>query len=384
MLLIYRTIAFLSAITVSHIATAGNMVHERVEYSQKAMDILVTNGKDKLFKMSRPMDDDALTRYRNGVPLTDDYLTIRYSDQDDWQKHTYAGNNAPAIVKKFKDFKNNQLDYFKKKPLTDLEILDWKIESDGCIGELNTSTNPKHDSRISKCFDWLDKTKILAYPETSSKNTYLRGLSTVSSIVNKSDEHQCMASVYKIGIWVTARHCLTIKDDHLKTPSERMYLIISGSRMEIKKSSIKTCDDNNKCDIAFIKMNTGRVTSDEAPLLTYKKDFLDRDTKILMPGLAVKEYLSGKFEPAIYRQELLWSPYGKGFCRSMQVESNGCLIHTCSALVGFSGAPLYAYNETSGKLVLIGVHSGTDPEKNACEDKSGASYARTLAKGMDI
>lgn len=67
MLLIYRTIAFLSAITVSHIATAGNMVHERVEYSQKAMDILVTNGKDKLFKMSRPMDDDALTRYRNGV-----------------------------------------------------------------------------------------------------------------------------------------------------------------------------------------------------------------------------------------------------------------------------------------------------------------------------
>ncbi len=384
MALLRNLLAIASALSITGAPGAEQISDEGLNYEQKALEILIKNDADKQFSLS-PTDSLNVSPYLwNKLPLKDDLLIQKLIDKSDWTKHTYGANNGPDVVEEFDVFKNFQLGYQAGSKIPAYQINRWKYEASECIGEISISGNPKEDVRTSKCFVWLDKVRILAKSEKSPDNTYLKGLTTVTSVIDNADSHKCIASAYKKDIWVTARHCLILVDDMQKASSDKRYLLIEGRRREIKNSMVTVCKNDKECDVAFIEISTGSVKDDEFPRLIYEKDFINTSTEVLVPGLAVDQKLADRYEPALYREELMWSPYGKGFCRFMQVKDNGCLIHACSTLIGFSGAPMYSYDKNDEKMVLIGIHSGRDGSKNSCEDSSSASYARTIAKGMPL
>ncbi|MDU9027597.1 trypsin-like serine peptidase [Pseudomonas mediterranea] len=384
MALFRNLLAIASAFSIAVAISAEQIGDGGLNYEQKALEILIKNDADKQFSISSTDSLNVSPYLENKLPLKDDLLIQKLIDKSDWTKHTYGGNNGPDVVDEFDTFKNSQLGYQAGSKIPTSEINRWKYEASECIGEISNSGNPKKDLRISKCFAWLDKIRVLAKSEKSPDNTYLKGLTTVTSVIDNTDSHKCIASAYKKDIWVTARHCLILIDDMQKASSDKRYLLIEGKRREIKNSMVTDCKSDKECDVAFIRISTGSIKDDEFPRLSYEKDFINTNTEMLVPGLAVNQKLANRYESALYREELMWSPYGKGFCRSMQVKDNGCLIHACSTLIGFSGAPMYSYDKNDGKMVLIGIHSGRDSSKNSCEDSSSASYARTLAKGMPL
>ncbi|MFI8981708.1 hypothetical protein [Ectopseudomonas khazarica] len=305
---------------------------------------------------------------------------------------TVGNNNGPEIIKQFPVFKND-VDQVQTDGISYTARAEMKEEAKGCIGELDSVPFDQVKKQAENCFASLERQNgptwnqnpYLTIAELSSnqeaKAGYLRALSLVSSIVDSDKKHQCMASVYKEGVWVTAKHCVP-------GGMEIRYLLRDSEFIPIKSTT--PCKLTNPCDIVFIQANTPHLEVSAFPKINPDLRHFDWKDGIFVPGIVYKTPLRNNsthrgISNGDYISELMWSPYGVGYCRVLDIQKNGCFSHTCSTLVGFSGAPVYAYDTASKKVQLIGIHSGADKTKNNCTAKAKTNYGRlTSMRGVPL
>ncbi|MEW5714062.1 hypothetical protein AB1462_17075 [Pseudomonas sp. SB113] len=266
-----------------------------------------------------------------------------------------------------------------------LEIEEERLkQSIDCKGELNDGLQIL---QIAKCFTSLSNAVLKITPYVSIDKTYTRGLSSLSSLVTTSDIHRCDVSVVRSGLWITAKHCL----DDVKWNLDILRIVVENKKVKIIKAVPANCQQQ-PCDIAYLYAET--PTSAEIPTILSKEVEIRWDNPIFIPGIPYGAKLAGIFEPeSIYSNEavspsyaklryndlVMWSPYNEGFCMSLMKDNASCIIHTCSTVRGFSGAPIYRYDQEKDKIILIGIHSGADGELNKCEVTSKkVNYAKLI------
>lgn len=254
-----------------------------------------------------------------------------------------------------------------------------------------------NDGNPKKCFAGLDQETVRFYPETLPAMTYLAALSNVTSIVNGSRSHVCDISVYRKGWWVTASHCI---NDDVTAASGVIQNdtngVIIGNRV-VSLGGKKFVGCGAACDIVLIEMDT----PDDAvyPLLIAADTQISASESILVLGMPMGEPLAdilkgatayqrpdAKEVRARYNRHVVWSPYGAGYCKVLKQYTNGCIIHGCNSVIGFSGAPMYSYDVKTDKIKLLGIHSGTKSTFNGCElqkddnnQELAVNYARLIS-----
>ncbi|MDP9512205.1 hypothetical protein Q7O56_24545 [Pseudomonas protegens] len=257
-------------------------------------------------------------------------------------------------------------------------------QSSDCKGELNDGLQIR---LISKCFTSLSNTALKITPYVSIDKTYTRGLSSLSSLVTTSDIHRCDVSVVRSGLWVTAKHCL----DDVKWNLDILRVVVENKKVKIIKAIAASCK-RQPCDIAYLYAETPKAA--EIPTILSKDVEIRWDNPIFIPGIPYGANLAGIFKPESpysnepvsaghaklrYNDLVMWSPYNQGFCMSLTKDNSDCIIHTCSTVRGFSGAPIYRYDQEKNKIILVGIHSGSDGELNKCEVKSNrVNYAKLI------
>lgn len=282
---------------------------------------------------------------------------------DDTKTITVGGYDGEIIVKKILGDKVNSSELKRRR-----------LESAACKSGLD-------EERIDGCFVGINPNISQYYPETSSKLTYLRALSNISSIVDAKLNHACAASVYKKGVWVTASHCINMSYN----------LIVGNEIIPLKDLTILGCGAG--CDVSFITAKTPDRA--EMPDLVDNVKNIEWETDLFIPSMPVGTTLSLLFQssdaysqpdPAAvkrdFNKKIIWSPYGEGFCVALKQYPNGCVVHSCSTVAGFSGAPIYSYDKARDKIVLLGVHSGSDGNLNSCAKESSqfVNFARLITK----
>ncbi|WLG82750.1 trypsin-like serine protease [Pseudomonas cucumis] len=288
---------------------------------------------------------------------------------------TWGDDNGPKFTNSYTGgYGNSDAGTVKSGP-SEAEKSRWALESGKCRGDISSYLDS--DSEEAKnCFVRLSRLMDMVEPPSENSMTFLKSIGMVSSITDISYTHRCMASIYKKDVWITARHCL-----ESTTITDGIYIIIDGKKNKIKESSVRRCGTN--CDIAFIDMSTpAQITP---PKIDMNTSDLSWDTEIFVPGIQDGTSLASNASPSDYKYNLMWSRVGAGYCRSYEIDERGCLIHTCSTLSGFSGAPIYVYDEKSKNVSLIAIHSGAKADGNNCVVKEKANYARiTTKKGVPL
>ncbi len=257
-------------------------------------------------------------------------------------------------------------------------------QSSDCKGELDDGLQI---FLIAKCFTSLSNTALKITPYASIDRTYTRGLSSLSSLITTSDTHICDVSVVRDGLWVTAKHCL----DDVKGNLDILRIIVGNKRVKITKSVNAVCKQQ-PCDIAYLYAET--PASAELPVILSGNVEVKWDNPVFVPGVPYGAKLASVFESESYYSNepvsadhaklryndlVMWSPYNQGFCMSLMKDSAGCIIHTCSTVKGFSGAPIYRYDKEKDKIILIGIHSGADSGPNRCVVVSNkVNYAKLI------
>ncbi|MCJ1884233.1 hypothetical protein LNN38_05165 [Pseudomonas sp. LA21] len=302
--------------------------------------------------------DNALIEYIPKVPLNNFLDTPKPKDID---KITVDGVTGGILVK---NYLGNRVDK--------IDLQNRISQSGKCKGGLD-------ERYVYDCFTGLDTVTSSAYPETSKRLTYLRALSDLSSLVDTSVRHVCAISVYKPGVWITAKHCINSS-----------YSIITGNEI-IPIKGLEITDCGTDCDVSFIKTKT--PDNAEIPDLIADGSDIEWNTDLFIPSMVIHTNLAeildnaGSYDlpdPNIvkskYNQKVIWSPYGEGFCKILKQYPNGCLIHACNSVAGFSGAPIYGYDTKRDKLLLLGIHSGSSNSYNGCEpsNKQRVNYAKLI------
>jgi hypothetical protein len=304
------------------------------------------------------------------------------------QSHSFSG-----IIKKREDQMMTLPSYederYNNAYKDQLEGVDFKNGPAGCKPGVN-------EGDPVNCFAGLDEKAVNVYPETLPIMTYLAALSNVTSIVNHSREHMCDISVYKKGWWVTASHCINDNVTASGVIQKDENGVIIGNRV-VPLSGKKFVGCGTACDIVLIEMDT--PDDSVYPLLISAATQVSASESIFVPGMPVGEPLadilkgSTVFERpdpeevrARYNKHVGWSPYGAGYCKVLKQYPNGCIIHGCNSVIGFSGAPMYSYDVKLDKVKLVGIHSGTKNTFNGCElqkdnknQELATNYARLIS-----
>jgi V8-like Glu-specific endopeptidase len=238
----------------------------------------------------------------------------------------------------------------------------------GCQGGMDDFNGPL-GKKAMNCFVGLDANKYMISLHNSDRKTYLKGLRLIGSIVDDNNRHLCMASIYKKGVWITAKHCLSGNklqfDNYLKT-----------AESTIKIETVRFCKD---CDVAFIDLPTPQLRDVDYPEIGIPTIMQD---PIFMPGIALHDSLANIYNQENLDLKYMWSEIGKGYCKAIKIEPNGCMVHGCSAVPGFSGAPMYIYK--NDKLQLIGILSGANGNENKCSYLGSINYALALKNREDL
>lgn len=330
---------------------SDNMVVERLDRNPDMLHRISTEGYLDLF-----IEDDKRPKSKQREPKP-------------WEQ-TIDGDSGAVSARKY------------NSEIPEEEIRKRVLQSSECKGELDDGTQKY---LIAKCFTSLNDPALLITPYATLDKTYTRGLSSTSSLVDQLGRHVCVVSVIRKGVWVSAKHCL---EDSVKFESLR---IISGAK-KVQISSVAAAPCKEPCDIAFFFAETPEDA--EIPVIKPKGAELKWDNPIFIPGVPYGFSLSSvlKPEPATtntpvsdtlaknrYNNLVMWPPYNEGFCMTLTKDTSGCIVHTCSTVRGFSGAPIYRYNSNTDKIELIGIHSGADKQYNNCAiDDKKVNYARLI------
>lgn len=252
---------------------------------------------------------------------------------------------------------------------TDLEKEKMAVEAANCAPGINsTGGESVLRKEIMTCFQKFDEKFFddMGYTNVSSRGIY-DGLKYVTSLVDENGYHQCMASYYAEGVWITAAHCVSeVQID------SGLYVLASNIKVKLELSgdiSVKLCGIS-KCDVAFIYAPTPQIDSSRFVAVGDLAQLTSK-TPILVPGIELGSPVVRE-STKIFNESLMWAPVSKGYCRAYIVEVN-CISHTCSTLTGFSGAPIYM-EDSQRRIHLLGVHSGEKSAVVSCKAVD-ASYA---------
>lgn len=338
-------------------------------------------GISQKFKLNEVNAKAMADAIRNGQPITDTHITKNVeigflSGIPPYPLSTVGNENGPIIIDKYPIFKNELLNISLEGP-TQAEKSAMKNSSKDCKGQFKTLSSGATAQEVKNCFMQLDELSTIISPETSKDKTYLRGLPAITSIVDKNKSHQCIASFYAKDTWITASHCLSYQQINAGR-----WLLTSGIWIQITKIE-PACFPSAPCDIILINIPTPTLIDSDTPYISLDTQGLDSKTELFIPGIPIDMVLKDNFSGVAYRKTLMWNPVGQGYCRMQAIEKSGCIVHSCSTLTGFSGAPIYSYDRKKDRINLIGIHSGDDPKKNNCEATAQANFAHVLPNKGD-
>ncbi|TWC17347.1 MULTISPECIES: hypothetical protein [unclassified Pseudomonas] len=336
-------------------AAADIVSPELISLDQQSKEILKKSWMDK----SR----DYLIKKFHDYELVEKQISFGNSWMDDAKKNTRDSGNTSSIFGRILTNSESQTDY---KP-TALELNIWGDQSEKCRGNKNVGGPPGSALRqnVMSCFEKFETTRFakMGYSSFSDWGIYY-GLNLVTSLVDESGLHKCMASYYSKDVWITAAHCIS---------DSNLYIVSDSSKTKIQKGSsgnVTLCTDHPNCDVAYISAKTFNQDTSQFNAHGNLADITPK-TELFVPGIEIDSPILAD-GLVILKDQLLWSPVGKSYCRYSDVEE-GCFSHACSTLTGFSGAPVYVLGKDK-KLTLIGVHSGEKIGNVSCK-KDGANYA---------
>lgn len=287
----------------------------------------------------------------------------------------YSKINGRKLYSGDYSFFNEYEGKYYGKP-TALELMAMDLQSENCRGFLSIGNSKEAEEAIENCFVAKDRRMELLAGKNADYG-YLRALNLVTAIVDKDDEHACIASVYRKNTWITAAHCLERNDI-----SYGRYILLPNGPKLIGKDDITLC--KGICDVATIKAETPDIPEVSRLNVTPNLKGIRPNTQIFLPGLVQGSKISKNIDRKALEENFMWSDFGMGYCRVRHVY-NGCISHTCSSIDGWSGAPIYSYE--GDRINLLGVHSGVTIGAVSCYnkgDKQPTNYAtlKPLYEGL--
>lgn len=361
----------------------------KIKYQAEMIDIMTRPGTISKLRLGNDSAEKISVAIKSGKPVSDEAIIkpaeISYTIAERLREiilretMTYGPSGGLNVLKNLPAFKNEL--YGVSETIPESEILRMEKEAEGCRNNMATITPSAVKKYIGTCFTSLNDVAAIVSPISSEGKTYLKSISLVSSMINSKNEHLCVVSVYKDGVWITAKHCLPESQQGLDR-----YIISNKVRNKIDWSKVRRCK-KQACDIVYIDMETPDISQQNMPVVNQSIKKLNWETEIFIPGVVYEEDMSYSLseysKSSISNINFLWSPVGYGFCRALDISKNSCFSHACNTVQGFSGAPIYTYNETSRAIELIAIHSGRDKDSNNCTEKAKTNYAHlTNFEGM--
>ncbi|MHC8313357.1 hypothetical protein ACYZUC_27650 [Pseudomonas sp. GT1P32] len=341
-------------------------------------------------KLDNKLAGDMVLAIKDGRPITDEMVispaSIKMSFLEALNRAvvreaiSYGPKLGIKVFNEYPDFKNEIDGVSIKIPAS--AVLTMAEQAEGCPNNLDTISVSELKAYAGKCFLSVNKQAAIVSTTNSIDKTYLKALPLVSSLVDRDNKHLCMISVYKKDLWITAEHCLPKSQEGLER-----YVIVDGGKQKLIWGKVSRCKIK-PCDVAYVSMPTPKLVDNSLPNINAPTKDLSWMTPLFIPGIIYQYDMSDSLQKqsanSIASQiDFLWSPVGKGFCRAVELSKNGCLSHTCNTVTGFSGAPIYTYDEKAGVIDLIAIHSGRDKESNNCNEEAKTNYAHLANfKGM--
>ncbi|WP_319749877.1 hypothetical protein [Pseudomonas aeruginosa] len=359
------------------------------EFQLRIIDLLTASTTQKIYRLEKERAK-ALRRYiEAGLPVPDSLIinrTLRTGlnlagipDKDAYRYVLVNKEFANSILEKYPNFEN-EIDGVKVR-VPKRAIDQMHKEAKPCYKGEQIIDLARLNEYMTNCFSEVDNPAASVSPPNSDGKTYSKAIDLLSSLVDADNKHLCMVSVYKKGVWITARHCLFTEG----MVGRDLYIIVNGKKEKVDWDRVREC--NSGCDIAFIELKTPVIADADLPSLNVSTKSLNWDTPIFNPGMALGYDMSASIandKGVKSPLRFIWSPVGKGYCRIVRLEKNACLIHTCSTAKGFSGAPIYVYDLKTHKVGLLAIHSGGDYSENDCKDSGTINYAHLASfKGVN-
>ncbi|RJX78948.1 trypsin-like peptidase domain-containing protein [Pseudomonas sp. LS-2] len=187
---------------------------------------------------------------------------------------------------------------------------------------------------------------------------------SLASLTYKSS-HRCIAVYMGEGEWLTARHCIS----ELSGNYVDLRLITPDGNFRVDK--VINCVESG-CDYVWIRpYGTSYSKSVPARLGVEAISKISASDELFIPGIEEKESIPGGSFAGV-QKAMKWTRYTRT-CIAIKVR-RGCLTHTCSTVQGFSGAPVFAFQD--GVAYVVGIHLGVDKE-NVCND-GGRNFAVSI------
>jgi hypothetical protein len=283
---------------------------------------------------------------------------------------TYTNVNGDPVWSRDPKFKNSYASGSSSvQSITPSDIKKMSAESTDCTGNTNVSDNPNLGIKRKDVYRCFKSLRLSLYKDmfTGKEFSYLQALNLVTTLVDNNGKHVCMASYYESGLWVTAQHCVT---DELLLNGLR--ILSGGVFFRIRSDMLSSCPSG--CDVAFIKASTPVLDLSHFTLQNADLKEVKLSSQLFIPGIEEGEVISSSDPRSGFLNDVMWPMVGEGYCRPFKLQ-NGCMSHTCSTLLGFSGSPVYLVDSGNQRISLIAIHTGQE-RFSGC-DNAATNYAVT-------
>lgn len=358
------------------------------EMQLRIIELLTASTTQKVYRLEEKRANALRSFIEAGLPIPDRLIidpTLRtglhLTGIPDKAAHRYVLINKELVIDIYDKYPNfeNEIDGVKVT-IPQSAIDQMHKEAKPCYKGEQIIDLARLNEYMTNCFSEVNNPAASVSPPNSDGKTYSKAIYLLSSLVDADNKHLCMVSVYKKDIWITAGHCLF--DEGMI--GRDLYIIVNGKKEKVDWDRVRECA--SRCDIGFIELKTPAIADADLPSLNMSTKSLNWDTPIFNPGMALGYDMSASIandKGVKSPLRFIWSPVGKGYCRIVRLEKNACLIHTCSTAKGFSGGPIYVYDQKTSKVGLLAIHSGGDRKENNCKDSGTINYAHLASsKGV--
>lgn len=242
--------------------------------------------------------------------------------------HTFKNYYNPAADELFpEDFFNN---------------ISKEVSETNCKGgKVSIRSLPEEQRKyVDSCF--VKYSEVRGSPEGTA---YMKIAAQITSLT-RNGVHKCMATSLGHGKWLTARHCF----EQAYGNYQKYQMILEHGPSNIV--TVNFCKEKG-CDLAVVTVASGQRFPSEVKINPEVLKELISSTELLIPGVEEGTSIPNNNRAGL-DSVIMWAKPG-GACIPYEIRK-GCFGHTCSSLLGFSGASVYMLKGNSPELV--GVHSG--------------------------
>lgn len=256
-------------------------------------------------------------------------------------------------------------------PVTDQAQACWRAQSEFAglaEGALSGKGLPSNWASRATAFEDACLNKVPAKPDPGIP------MARLVVLLDEYFQPRCVGYHWKANLFLTAAHCFALGPNQVKKLAfadrvdDKNYTILQR-RDDLLAVGQNTVSPRLQDDISIFEVGglpKSKIAASAEPILASPAS---ESPAILIGYFAMAE--AGRYDYARAPWwESLRSSSVEGYCRvflqARGSDGKGCIEHSCQAVPGFSGAPLFVKDNGQWRIVGIHVAGGADLGKRAC------------------